>query len=126
MNEEPLAEKRRVKEQYLLGAQEAEKAGKWEKAQQNYEKAQEIAPDDQLIVTALNQVKERLNKLDKEVQQFITVGNFYFNRGQYKEAMVEFEKAKALQPQKQEILQLLQRAQRAWDTEKKLGVALSQ
>jgi tetratricopeptide (TPR) repeat protein len=126
VNREPLAEKRRVKEPYLIGAQEAEKAGEWEKAKRNYEKAREIDPDDQLIVTALHKVEERLNTRDKEVQQFITVGNFYFNRGQYKEAIVEFEKAKALQPQRQEILQLLQRSQSAWNAEKKLGVAQSQ
>jgi serine/threonine protein kinase len=125
-HEDALADERRVKEQYLPEAQEAENAGEWEEAKQNYEKALEIDPDDKSLVSALNRVNEQINKLDKEVQQLIKVGNFYFNRGQYKEAIVEFEKAKVLQPRKQEILSLLQRAQSAWDTEKKLGVALSQ
>ncbi len=125
-HEKALAGVRRIKDQYLLWGKEAEKEGDWERAQRNYKIALEVAPHDKLVATALIKVEEQLSKIKKEVRQHITIGNFYFNRGQYKEAIAEFEGAKALQPRNQEISDLIQRVQSAWNAEKKLGVTQSQ
>src|SRR5215510_1362981 len=55
-----------------------------------------------------------------KVKEHLTVGEFYLNRGQYSEAIAEFEQALALDPSKQEAGERIARAKSAWNAEKKL------
>lgn len=57
-----------------------------------------------------------------EVQGYLAVGNLYMNRGKYRQAVAEFEKARTLQPTNRAVLEHLQAAHSAWAAEKKLGL----
>jgi eukaryotic-like serine/threonine-protein kinase len=57
------------------------------------------------------------------VKEHLAVGGFYLDRGQYSEAIAEFEQALSLDPRNQEVREHLERAKRAWNAERKLGLA---
>lgn len=54
------------------------------------------------------------------VADHLRIGTFYLDRGQYEEALAEFEAAKALAPNEQEVLASLARAQKAIEAEKRI------
>jgi serine/threonine-protein kinase len=55
-----------------------------------------------------------------EIVDHLRLGTFYLDRGQYKEAIAEFEAAKALAPNEPEVLASLDRAQKALEAEKRI------
>jgi hypothetical protein len=55
-----------------------------------------------------------------EIADHLRLGTFYLDRGQYKEAIAEFEAAKALAPDDQEVLARLARTQKAIEAEKRI------
>jgi hypothetical protein len=57
------------------------------------------------------------------VADHLRIGTFYLDRGQYKEAVAEFEAAKALAPNDQEVLTILARAQKAIEAENRIRQA---
>jgi eukaryotic-like serine/threonine-protein kinase len=60
---------------------------------------------------------------ERKVKEHLTVGEFYLNRGQYSEAIAEFQQALALDPSNQEVRERIARAKSAWNAEKELGLA---
>jgi hypothetical protein len=54
------------------------------------------------------------------VADHLRLGTFYLDRGQYEEAIAEFEAAKSLAPNEQEVLASLARAQKAIEAEKRI------
>ncbi|HJY84309.1 MAG TPA: tetratricopeptide repeat protein, partial [Candidatus Binatia bacterium] len=58
-----------------------------------------------------------------KVKEHLTIGEFYLNRGQYSEAIAEFQQALSLDPSNQEVRERIARAQSAWKAEKELGLA---
>lgn len=55
-----------------------------------------------------------------EIADHLRLGTFYLDRGQYEEAIAEFEAAKALAPDDQEVLARLARTQKAIEAEKRI------
>lgn len=55
-----------------------------------------------------------------EIADHMRLGTFYLDRGQYEEAITEFEAAKALAPNEPEVLASLDRAQKALEAEKRI------
>lgn len=57
------------------------------------------------------------------VKEHLILGGFYLDRGQYSEAIAEFAQALSLDPRNQEARDDVERAKRAWNAERKLGLA---
>jgi serine/threonine-protein kinase len=55
-----------------------------------------------------------------EIADHLRLGTFYLDRGQYEEAIAEFEAAKALAPNEPEVLTNLARAQKALEAENRI------
>src|SRR5262249_47307724 len=60
---------------------------------------------------------------ERVVREHLVMGGFYLDRGQYSEAIAEFEQALSLDPRNQEAREDIKRAKRAWNAERKLGLA---
>jgi len=55
-----------------------------------------------------------------DIADHMRLGTFYLDRGQYKEAITEFEAAKALAPNEPQVLASLDRARKALEAEKRI------
>jgi len=60
---------------------------------------------------------------ERVVKEHLVVGRFYLDRGQYAEAIAEFEQALSLDPHNQEAREYIERANRAWNAERQSGLA---
>lgn len=57
---------------------------------------------------------------DARIKDHLALGTFHLDRGEYSEALAEFEKAKSIDPENKEVLDHLERAKEAWEAEKQL------
>jgi serine/threonine-protein kinase len=60
------------------------------------------------------------DKIKEAVRDFLAVGQFYLDRGQYQQAIEEFESARKLAPSDTEVLASLERARKAAAAEEKI------